>query len=82
MEGYIVDSHQHFWRVGLFDYPWMSSEVEVLYRDYMPRALEPVLRANGVARTVAVQASNSVAESHWLLDLSDTHPFVAGVVGW
>jgi L-fuconolactonase len=29
-----------------------------------------------------VQASNSLAETHWLLNLADSYPFVAGVVGW
>jgi L-fuconolactonase len=78
----IVDSHQHFWQVGRFDYPWMSSDVETLYRDYLPSQLEPILVANGVAKTVLVQASNSVDESLWLLTLADEHPFIAGVVGW
>ena len=78
----IVDSHQHFWQVGLFDYPWMSSEVEVLYQDYLPLQLEPLLVANGVAKTVVVQASNSLAESRWLLNLADENSFIAGVVGW
>src|SRR5258705_7711715 len=79
---HIVDSHQHFWQVGRFDYPWMSSSDQVLYRDYLPPTLEPVLRQNGVAKTVLVQASNSVAESRWLLSLADANPFIAGVVGW
>ncbi len=78
----IVDSHQHFWQVGRFDYPWMSSDVKVLYRDYLPDQLEPLLNENGVTRTVLVQASNSVDESRWLLKLADAHPFIAGVVGW
>jgi len=78
----IIDSHQHFWQVGRFDYPWMSSDVTVLYRDYLPDQLEPVLKENGVSSTVLVQASNSVAESRWLLELADVHPFIAGVVGW
>lgn len=78
----IVDSHQHFWQVGRFDYPWMSSEVEILYRDYLPSQLEPTLAANGVAKTVLVQASNSVEESRWLLSLADQNSFIAGVVGW
>jgi predicted TIM-barrel fold metal-dependent hydrolase len=43
MKSDIVDSHQHFWQVGLFDYPWMSEEVETLYRDYLPQTLEPIL---------------------------------------
>jgi L-fuconolactonase len=82
MEGNIIDSHQHFWRPGLFDYPWMSEEVEVLYRDYMPSDLEPVLNDCGVSKTVLVQASNSLAETRWLLSLADKNQFIAGVVGW
>ena len=78
----IVDSHHHFWQVGRFDYPWMSSSDKILYRDYLPQTLEPLLRQNGVAKTVLVQASNSVAESRWLLSLADANPFIAGVVGW
>ena len=78
----IIDSHQHFWRVGSFDYPWMSSDNAVLYRDYLPATLEPILKRNHVEKTVLVQASNSVAESRWLLDLADANPFIAGVVGW
>lgn len=78
----MIDSHQHFWQVGRFDYPWMSADNKVLYRDYLPGQLEPILRANGVEKTVLVQASNSVAESRWLLELGDEHPFIAGVVGW
>jgi L-fuconolactonase len=78
----IVDAHQHFWQVGRFDYPWMKSDNEVLYRDYLPAQLEPVLRRRGVSKTVLVQASNSIEESRWLLSLADEHSFIAGVVGW
>jgi L-fuconolactonase len=78
----IVDSHQHFWQVGRFDYPWMSPELGVLYRDYLPEDLESILKQCGVARTVLVQASNSLAETKWLLSLADKHSFIAGVVGW
>jgi L-fucono-1,5-lactonase len=78
----IIDSHQHFWQVGHFDYPWMSSEVEVLYQDYLPSQLEPILKESGVGNTVLVQASNSLAETYWLLSLAERYPFIAGVVGW
>jgi L-fuconolactonase len=78
----MIDAHQHFWQVGRFDYPWMKSDNEVLYRDYLPAQLEPVLRRNGVDQTVLVQASNSMAESRWLLQLADENNFIAGVVGW
>ncbi len=78
----MIDSHQHFWQVGRFAYPWMSSDLGVLYRDYLPDDLAPILQQNGVKQTVLVQASNSVAESRWLLDLADGNSFIAGVVGW
>jgi len=78
----LIDSHQHFWNVGRFDYPWMSSDLGVLYRDYLPDDLTPILVANGVEKTVLVQASNSVEESRWLLELAREHEFIAGVVGW
>jgi L-fuconolactonase len=78
----MIDSHQHFWQVGRFDYPWMKSDNEVLYRDYLPAQLEPVLRKNGVDKTVLVQASNTIEESRWLLQLADENSFIAGVVGW
>ena len=78
----ITDSHQHFWQVGRFDYPWMTSDLGVLYRDYLPHDLASILKTNGVEKTVLVQASNSVAESRWLLNLAAENSFIAGVVGW
>jgi L-fuconolactonase len=78
----MIDSHQHFWQLGHFDYPWMSKDLGVLYRDYLPDDLSPILKQNHITQTVLVQASNSVAESRWLLDLADSNDFIAGVVGW
>ena len=78
----IVDSHQHFWQVGRFDYPWMKPELGVLYRDYLPPELGPLLTDAGVSKTVLVQASNTLEETRWLLSLADEYPFIAGVVGW
>ena len=78
----LLDSHQHFWQVGRFDYPWMTPEVDVLCHDYLPDTLAPVLQRNTVAQTVLVQASNSLEETRWLLQLADANSFIAGVVGW
>lgn len=82
MTGTIIDSHQHFWQVGRFDYPWMRADDKTLYRDFLPPALEPILNDCGVRQTVLVQASNSLEETRWLLELADRHAFIAGVVGW
>jgi L-fuconolactonase len=78
----MIDAHQHFWQLGRFDYPWMTKDLGVLYRDYLPTDLAPILQQNHITHTVLVQASNSIAESQWLLNLADANDFIAGVVGW
>ena len=78
----MIDAHQHFWQLGRFDYPWMSKDLGILYRDYVPADLAPILKQNHITQTVLVQASNSVDETRWLLELADTNDFIAGVVGW
>jgi L-fuconolactonase len=78
----IIDSHQHFWQVGRFEYPWLTRELGILFKDYLPDSLEPILRQNQIAKTVLVQASNSLEETRWLLELADENEFIAGVVGW
>jgi len=78
----MIDAHQHFWQLGHFDYPWMSKDLGVLYRDYLPADLELILHQHHIEKTILVQASNSVEESRWLLELADSHDFIAGVIGW
>jgi L-fuconolactonase len=78
----IIDSHQHFWRVGQFDYPWMTPQVELLCLDYLPPMLAPILNRRGVDKTILVQASNSVEETRWLLEIAAENSFIGGVVGW
>jgi L-fuconolactonase len=77
-----VDSHQHFWRYSAADYPWIGAEMGRLARDYLPADLAAVARPAGIAGSVAVQARQSLAESHWLLELAAADPFIRGVVGW
>lgn len=77
-----IDSHQHFWNYSAAEYPWIGPGMERLARDYLPEDLAPLLAAEGIHGSVAVQARQSVAESHWLLSLAQAHPLVKGVVGW
>jgi len=77
-----VDSHQHFWRYSPATHGWIDERMGVLKRDYLPPDLEHLLRANGFAACVAVQASQSLDDTRFLLGLADAHPFIRGVVGW
>lgn len=78
----VLDTHHHLWRVERGDYFWMSPDDPVLYRDYMPVDLAPLLRQAGVARTILVQAADTEAETEFLLQIAETCDFVAGVCGW
>ncbi len=78
----IVDSHQHFWRLGRGDYSWPTPDLVAIHRDFEPDDLWPMLAAAGIDRTILVQATPTVAETEFLLELAAQHAAIAGVVGW
>lgn len=78
----IIDAHQHFWQLARGDYAWLTPELKVLYRDFMPDDLAPYLSQHGIEGTILVQAAPTVAETEFMLDIADQTPFVLGVVGW
>jgi L-fuconolactonase len=77
-----IDSHQHFWQYNPQRDGWITDEMSVLKRDFLPNDLIPQLRANGVDGSVAVQADQSEGETMFLLDLADHYAGILGVVGW
>jgi L-fuconolactonase len=77
-----IDAHQHFWNYSAAEYPWIGPGMERLAHDHLPTDLAPLLAAEGIDGSVAVQARQSVEESRWLLALTEAHPLVKGVVGW
>ncbi|MBP1965335.1 amidohydrolase family protein [Paenibacillus aceris] len=77
-----IDAHQHYWTTSRSDYGWLTPENSVLYRDYLPSDLKPALKHNRVQKTIVVQAAPTVAETKYLLELSEQEPTIAGVVGW
>ena len=78
----MMDAHQHFWRVARGDYGWLTPSLGPLYRDYGPADLKPFLDRHGIARTILVQAAETVAETEFMLEIARDADFVAGVVGW
>lgn len=78
----ILDSHVHFWKYDTLRYTWITNEMKILKQDYLPVHLLPTLKRNGVDGCIAVQAEQSEYETHFLVELSKTHPEIKGVVGW
>ena len=77
-----VDSHQHFWKLSRGDYSWMTPDMKVLYKDFFPEDLEPLIKDKNITQTVIVQAADTVAETEFTLSLASKYDFIAGVVGW
>jgi L-fuconolactonase len=77
-----IDSHQHFWHYDPSRQSWMTNEMQVLKRNYLPEDLLPLLQQCGLGGCIAVQASQTREENDFLLGLAAAHPFIKGVVGW
>ena len=77
-----LDSHQHFWHYSPDTHDWITDDMAVLKRDFLPPDLQPLLEQNGFDGCVAVQASQSEQETDFLLNLADRYNFIRGVVGW
>lgn len=77
-----VDAHQHFWQFEPIRDSWISEDMSVIRRDFLPMDLKPLLDASGIDGCVAVQADQSEMETGFLLELASRYPFIKGVVGW
>ena len=78
----IIDAHQHFWRYDAAAYEWIDDSMTPLRRDFLPADARREMDAAGVAGCVAVQATQTLEETTWLLQLAHEHAFIRGVVGW
>jgi L-fuconolactonase len=77
-----IDAHQHFWKYDPVRDGWITEQMTVLKKDYLPKDLSPVLKENKFDGCVAIQSDQSEAETDFLLALADSHDFIKGVVGW
>lgn len=77
-----IDAHQHFWKYDPARDAWITQEMAVLKRDFLPEELVPELRVNGIDGCISVQATHTEAETEFLLELAGRHPQIFGVVGW
>jgi L-fuconolactonase len=77
-----VDAHQHYWKPDRGDYGFLTPDAGILYRDYLPEDLKPLLAAEGFGKTIVVQAAPTEEETRYLLGLAAPEPTIAGVVGW
>jgi len=77
-----IDSHQHFWRYNPARDAWITDEMAVLKRNFLPEQFAAECATNGIDSSVAVQADQSEDETNFLLELAKRSDRIAGVVGW
>jgi len=77
-----IDSHQHFWKFDPVRDSWIDETMSNIQRDFLPEDLLPILDENQFSGCVAVQASQSEEETHFLLELASKNDFIKAVVGW
>lgn len=77
-----IDAHQHFWQFDPVRDNWITDDMSVIQKDFLPENLKPVLDKNGIDGSVAVQASQSEKETEFLISLAEKNSYIRGVVGW
>ena len=77
-----IDAHQHFWIYDDFEHSWMTEEMYLIKKNFLPVDLKPLLELNNIDGTVLVQVTQSEEETLTLLKIAETNDFVKGVVGW
>lgn len=77
-----IDAHQHFWKFDPIRDAWITDNMSVIQRDFMPDDLSPVLKENNIDGCVAVQADQSFTETDFLLELAANCDIIKAVVGW
>jgi L-fuconolactonase len=78
----VIDAHHHLWRYTREEYGWIDESMQPLQRDFLPADLMTEMAAADVDGSIAVQARQTLEETHWLLDFADGCNAIRGVVGW
>ncbi|MFL9832526.1 amidohydrolase family protein [Chryseobacterium terrae] len=78
----IIDSHVHFWKFNPLRDSWITNEMNVIRKDFLPKDFSFYLNENQVECCIVVQADQSDEETSFLLNLAKENPFIKGIVGW
>ena len=77
-----IDAHQHFWKFDPVRDNWITNDMAVIRRDFLPADLKPSLSRNNIDGTVLVQTCQEETDNDFMLKLAEENSFIKGVVGW
>jgi L-fuconolactonase len=77
-----IDSHQHFWNFDPEKFDWITDEMSLIKRDFLPGDLKPILQQNNFDGCVTIQVQQTEEENSFLLNNAKDNDLIKGVVGW
>ena len=77
-----IDTHQHFWKFDPIRDNWITDEMSVIRKDFLPQYLEPLLQQNGFDGCVTIQSEQSENENLFQLANAEKYDSIKGIVGW
>ena len=78
----IIDSHQHFWKYNTKDFEWITDDMSVIRKDFLPEELQSIFQSNNVEGCVGVQVNQTEKENKFFSDFAEEFDFIKGIVGW
>jgi L-fuconolactonase len=77
-----IDAHQHFWQYSAKEFTWITEDMSMIKRNFLPQDILPELQKADYHGCIAVQTAQTEEETRFLLSEAEAHSFVKGVVGW
>jgi L-fuconolactonase len=77
-----IDAHNHFWKFDPVRDSWITEEMDVIRKDFLPKDLLPVLQQHGFDGCIVVQSDQSEKENDLQLQHAMQYDFIKGVIGW
>jgi L-fuconolactonase len=77
-----IDAHQHFWKYDPSRHGWLTDEMNIIRRDFLPHDLQLLLQQNSFDGCVVVQVDQTEEETNFLIELAAKNNFIKGVIGW
>lgn len=78
----VLDSHVHFWKYHPVKNEWITDDMKVIQKDFLPDDVGSIFKTHKIDGCIAVQASQSEDETNFLLELASENTLIKGVVGW
>jgi len=77
-----IDAHQHFWEFDPIRDNWITNEMSMIRKDFLPKDLEPLLQENNFDGCITIQSEQSENENVFQLANVEKYDFIKGIVGW